>query len=153
MDISREEFQLLLHSSCKRMALQLAAKSQAQGATPLIYSWKYHVFWSFQVILKIYKHIDFSTSLIKKEHKNISGLQSGLTLAFIKKPMYSDVAPALHIFHCRGNHWIVITNIGCTLGKVKVFDSIYFTVYQETLKQIYSIYGANVQVSVENGPN
>ena len=41
---------------CKRMALQLAAKSQAQGATPLIYSreaWKYHVFWSFQVILKI----------------------------------------------------------------------------------------------------
>lgn len=42
--------------------------------------------------------------------------------------------------------------IGCTLGKVKVFDSIYFTVYQETLKLIYSIYGANVEVSVENGP-
>lgn len=66
--------------------------------------------------------------------------------------MNSNIASALHIFHCRGNHWIIVTNIGCTSGKVKVFDSIYFTVYQETLKQIYSIYGANVRVSVENGP-
>ena len=95
------------------------------------------------------KHIDFSTSLIKKDHTNISGLESTLILNYIKNPV---VTPALHILHCRGNHWILVTNIGCTLGKVKVFDSIYFTLYQETLKLIYSIYGANVQVIVEKGP-
>ncbi len=41
--------------------------------------------------------------------------------------------------------------IGYTLGEVKVFDSIYFTIDQETLKLIYSIYGANVQVTTIKG--
>ena len=82
------------------------------------------------------KHNDFSTSLIKKDHTNLSGLESTLILNYIKNPV---VTPALHILHCRGNHQILVTNIGCTLGKVKVFDSIYFTLYQETLKLIYSI--------------
>ena len=35
---------------------------------------------------------------------------------------------------------------------MKIFDSIYFTINQETLKLIYSIYGANIQVTVEKGP-
>ena len=57
------------------------------------------------------KHNDFSTSLIKKDHTNLSGLESTLILNYIKNPV---VTPALHILHCRGNHRILVTNIGCT---------------------------------------
>ena len=60
--------------------------------------------------------------------------------------------PALQILHCRGNHWCVVTSIGCCAGQVKVYDSLYRSIDQVTLNLISSLFGANTQVKLEHGP-
>ncbi len=65
------------------------------------------------------KHINFAQALLKQQH-DISGLWSSLLLSTMSSPV---TTPALQIMHCRGNHWLVVTTIGCIAGVVKVYDS------------------------------
>ena len=53
------------------------------------------------------KHVNFAQTLLQKEHKQLSGLQSTLLLA-----KQTSVSPSLQIVYSRGDHWIVATTIG-----------------------------------------
>ena len=53
----------------------------------------------------------------------------------------------IQIVHARGNHWVVATNIGCA-PKVLVFDSLYSSVDEETMKLVSTIFGTT---SIEIG--
>ena len=81
------------------------------------------------------KHIAFSQAILKKQHVELSGLPSHLMLPKQSTPI--TASNALLILHCRGNHWIVITTIGCCPGSVEVFESLHSSTDQAT--HYYSI--------------
>ena len=65
-------------------------------------------------------HINFCQAILKKQFPKLAGLHSTLLLhrCTVDKPY------ALQILHCRGNHWCVVTSIGCPSGQVMVYDSL-----------------------------
>lgn len=47
----------------------------------------------------------------------------------------------VQIIHCRGNHWIVASTLGCSNGEViKVFDSVYDSVDKDTESLILNLF-------------
>ena len=92
------------------------------------------------------RHINFAQALIKKEHKELIGLESTLLLA------RSMIPPLLQLVHARGSHWIVLSTIGCTNGLVKVFDSLYNEVDKQTMDLIHHLYGSEIKVVLEESP-
>lgn len=94
------------------------------------------------------KHINFAQHILKKQHVELSGLTSSLLLHKISAPITS---PALQILHCRGNHWIVVSSIGCSIGSVKVYDSLYQSVDEKSNGLITKIFGAH-KVTMMDGP-
>ena len=92
------------------------------------------------------RHINFAQALIKKEHKELIGLESTLLLA------RSMIPPLLQLVHARGSHWIVLSRIGCTNGLVKVFDSLYNEVDKQTMDLIHHLYGSEIKVVLEESP-
>ncbi len=79
------------------------------------------------------KHIDYAQAILKVMFQNIQGLHSTLLLPFLNTLLPST--GALQVMHIRGNHWITVSTIGCS-SEVLVFDSLYSSVDQETLKMI-----------------
>ena len=96
------------------------------------------------------KHMNFAQGLLKKQNRDISGLQFTFLLPTLTTTITSS--RALQIMHCRGNHWIVATTIGCPQGVVKVFDSLYSSVDPTTQQVILKHFGAGIKVMVEEGP-
>ena len=93
-------------------------------------------------------HMNFAQAVLKKQFPELSGLHSTLLL-----PRCSITGTdAVQILHCRGNHWSVVTSIGCPAGVVKVYDSLYTSVDQVTLRLISTLFGSDTQVKVEVGP-
>ena len=93
-------------------------------------------------------HINFAQAILKKQFPELSGLHSTLLI-----PRYSIASsPALQILHCGGNHWCVVTSIGCSAGQVKVYDSLYTSIDQVTLNLISRLFGSNTQVKLAQGP-
>lgn len=92
------------------------------------------------------KHMNSAQSLLKKQNNNVAGLYFTLLLHAVTTPV---TAPgALQSMHCRGNHWIVTTTIGCPTGQVKVFDS---SLDPTTMEVIAKIFGAVLVISL-SGP-
>ena len=94
------------------------------------------------------KHIDFAQALLRKHHKELTGLNSTLLLANHRN--LANSAPSLQILHTRGNHWIVATTLGYPIGSPKVFDSLYESIELPTQTLLSSLYGSAVKV--EDGP-
>ena len=93
-------------------------------------------------------HINFAQAILTKQFPKLAGLYSTLLI-----PRYRITSsPALQILHCRGNHWCVVTSIGCSAGQVKVYDSLYTSIDQVTLDLITSLFGSSTQVKLEQGP-
>ena len=95
------------------------------------------------------KHINFAQNLLKNQYQNsVSGLMSTLLLhrSIITSPR------AIQIIHCRENHWIVATTIGCSSGEVKVFDSLYTSVDEATSALITNPFNGATQIVVLRGP-
>ena len=63
----------------------------------------------------------------------------------------SDVN-ALHIIHSRGDHWLVMTTIGCSDSEVKIFDSAYSSIDEETSKLVYKLLGRLANITVVGIP-
>ena len=75
-------------------------------------------------------HINASQMILKNQFPLINGLTSTLTVS--STSFGSWVSNYIQIFHCRGNHWITITTLGCDPGCVCVFDSLYNDIDHET---------------------
>lgn len=75
-------------------------------------------------------HINYAQRLLHHQFPDIHGL--GLTLLQRKKPSKA-IQCGLQIIHDRGDHWVVATqNIGCHDDIIKVFDSVYHCVDDQT---------------------
>ena len=79
------------------------------------------------------RHIDFSQLILKEQFQSIHGFQSTLLLANKPAPV-TNKTNCLQIMHCRNNHWITVSTIGCTTtNTVHVYDSLYFSVDNVTM--------------------
>ena len=85
-------------------------------------------------------HINFAQAILKTQFNNIRGFYSTLLLKRFKAsfPCTGDV---IQIMHTRGNHWIVVSTVGCSGKDVNVYDSLYSSVDSETIKIINVLFG------------
>ena len=87
-------------------------------------------------------HINFCQAILKKQFPKLAGLHSTLLLhrCTIDKPY------ALQRLQCRGNHWCVVTSIGCPSGQVTVYDYLYESIDQETSSLLSKVFGASIVI-------
>ena len=77
-------------------------------------------------------HINAAQQLLKKQFRDINGLQS--TLYQLKKPL-EKTENAIQILHINKDHWAVITTVGSTqCNQVKYYDSAYSSLSFDTEK-------------------
>ena len=90
------------------------------------------------------KHINYAQAILKKLFDWLSGLHSTLILWKLANALASN--DVVQLIHSRTNHWIVASTIGCSTGKVLVFDS---SIDQATTNLIQKLFGADIQVKLE----
>lgn len=83
--------------------------------------------------------INFAQQLLHSQFPHIEGLQS--TLLQSRTNPSAVVKNKLQIVHSRGNHWIVVSSIGCDNGAVNVYDSIYKEIDASTQKVVSNMFG------------
>ena len=93
------------------------------------------------------KHINFAQKLLSRKFR-VNGLQSTLTLTKLTTKSASN---ALQILHCKGCHWIAASTVN-TYPKLAVYDSLYSSIDEATVKILKQIFGAKVEVEVRDGP-
>lgn len=68
--------------------------------------------------------INIAQRLLKEQFPNFNGLQ--LTLCQQKHQMVDVITEnQMQVIHCRGDHWIVASSVGCIEGTVNIYDSSY----------------------------
>ena len=75
-----------------------------------------------------------------REIPEIDGLKSTLE---ITKPSYKfEMSDCLiiQVIHCKDNHWITASNIGCDESEITVYDSIYKAIDQRTYELISHLF-------------
>ena len=83
--------------------------------------------------------INFAQHILHLQFHKIEGLQSTLLQSRKKSSVLKN---QLQIIHSRGNHWIVVSSIGCDDGIVKVYGSLYKEIDASTQEVVYNIFGA-----------
>ena len=82
-------------------------------------------------------HINLAQGLLYKQFTNIEGL--GHTLLQSRPPI-KTISNGLQILFVRGNHWIVASTIDSDSNTVKVYDSLYSTLDEDTKKIILNLF-------------
>ena len=97
------------------------------------------------------KHINFAQKIMKCQF-SLQGLQPTL-LQTTSKPSVNE----LQIVHSRGNHWIVASTLISKPNSVSVYDSLYDSLDEESLKVIQYLFGVEevcvVPVQKQQGYN
>ena len=83
------------------------------------------------------RHIDFAQKLLKLQFPCVDGFR--LTLQQKKKQ--TKIGEGVQIIHCRNEHWIVASTLGCDEDDVHVFDSVYDTLDDDTCSTIHNLFG------------
>ncbi|KAJ8381322.1 hypothetical protein SKAU_G00021000 [Synaphobranchus kaupii] len=68
------------------------------------------------------KVIDHAQALLKAQHANIGGLHATTSLALLST-VPTPAQGFVQILNVSANHWVTVSNIGCKVGTVHVFDS------------------------------
>ena len=69
--------------------------------------------------------INAAQCLLKKQFPNLRGLQPTLYQQKNHSAGGVMLENQLQIIHCRENHWIVVSSVGCTEDTVNIYDSLY----------------------------
>ena len=96
------------------------------------------------------KHINFAQKLLSRKFR-VNRLQSTLTLTKSKRLTAKSASNALQILHCKGCHWIAASTVN-TYPKLAVYDSLYSSIDEATVKILKQMFGAKVEVEVRDGP-
>ncbi len=98
------------------------------------------------------QHINFAQALLRLQFPTLNGLQS--TVYQSRTQGFKASAHALQVIHCHGEHWVVATTIQCPPGEVKVYDSVYASVDDGTLRTVQSMFGSHtgLQMTAVNAP-
>lgn len=79
--------------------------------------------------------VDHSQALLQAQHPDVGGLYATTSLALLS----SVPAPTqgfVQILNVCGNHWVTVSNIGCQVGTVNVYDSSGHSTTEELISQI-----------------
>jgi hypothetical protein len=84
-------------------------------------------------------HINAAQFLLKLKFPEFHGFSHTL------KPTRYNIWKSnyIQILHCRGNHWILLSTIGCKTDEMFVYDSLYKTIDEETETTIKNIFGSS----------
>ena len=80
------------------------------------------------------KHANYSHLLLKANFSTVHGLQLTLTLEKQPKIPVNNTSHYLQIVFCKGNHWITVSTIGYNKNCVSVYDSLYSSTGDTTMK-------------------
>ena len=86
-------------------------------------------------------HINVYQMLLKKRFQLLNGL-STLNVAAIGK----WVENYIQVYHCRSNHWITVSTMGCKDGEVSVYDSLYTELDSVTKNNIEKMFDPSVKI-------
>lgn len=67
--------------------------------------------------------IDHAQALLKQQHPHVSGLYAVGSISLLGSPAAQSY-PLIQIIHLGGNHWVTISNIGCSADQIFVYDSL-----------------------------
>ena len=99
--------------------------------------------------------INLAQYFLRSQFPQIKGLQSTLLQSRKEPSLAIKQENKLQIIHSRGNHWIVVSSIGCETGVVNVHDSIYEEIDSNTQEVVFNIFGTVdinfVQVQKQRG--
>jgi hypothetical protein len=93
------------------------------------------------------RHINLSQKMLHKQFPETEGL--GYTLLQHKTPLVK-IARGVQILFVRGNHWIVASNLSCDSSVVKVYDSLYSTVDEETKEVVINLFKCSNDIVLLN---
>ena len=82
-------------------------------------------------------HINACQVLLQNQFPHISGLCSTLQITMFSSGEW--VGNYIQVIHCRGNHWITATTIGCRCNEAAVYDSLYTDVDSATHQSIRQV--------------
>ena len=82
------------------------------------------------------QHVFVAQRLLLRQFSSFRGLNS--TLVYECFDCWVD--NYIQIMFCRGNHWMLVTTIGCSIGEVYVYDSLYCDVDDETKQKVKNIF-------------
>ena len=86
--------------------------------------------------------------ILKNQLPTLNGLQSTLLQQKTNSATTSELnTNCLQIIHCRSNHWIVASTIGCE--QVEVYDSLYESIDRESADVIFDLFHTS-QVTMMN---
>ena len=90
-------------------------------------------------------HMTISQKLLSDRFPSIVGLRTPLVPV---TEIGSWIGNYLQIFHCRGNHWITVSTIGCRGGEVRVYDTIFTSIDDNTKRSIKTIFSpSNITIT------
>ena len=85
------------------------------------------------------KHLDFVQEIIRKQLKNLAGLQCTLALPVHPRPLITPAHLFLQMIHSKGNHWVVASTIASPTT-VQVFDSLYSSIDDMTTRLLMNLF-------------
>ena len=85
----------------------------------------------------IIMHIHFSQVSLKLQFPLVDGLRY-TTLQYSQSE--TQIRHGLQIVHCRGNHWILASNIGCDEDSLNIYDSVYSSVDATTQAVLHNLF-------------
>ena len=84
-------------------------------------------------------HINASQRLLKSQFPKFQGLSSTLSPTHIHN--WTD--NYIQVLHCRSNHWITISTVGCNHDEINIYDSLYANVDNATKDIIEKIFASS----------
>lgn len=97
------------------------------------------------------KHINFAQEVLKMQFPGLDGLKNTLLLTKHAQVLNSPTN-YLQIVHVRTNHWIAVSTLGCLHNRVRIYDSLYTDVDEQTTYLLKSVFGSNVSYEVNSCP-
>ena len=83
------------------------------------------------------RHINFAQKLPQLQFPYVDGFK--LTLR--QKMEQTKIEEGVQIIHCHGDHWIVASSLNCSKDEVRVIDSVYDMVDDDTRSVIHNLFG------------
>lgn len=84
-------------------------------------------------------HINFAQTILKNQFQVAEGLCSSL-YQFKPKSVDRKIKHGLQIVHCRGNHWILASNMTNEEGILNIYDSVYSSLDNDTQKVLANLF-------------
>ena len=84
-------------------------------------------------------HLNISQKLLRKQFPLFKGFHCTL----VQSCVGNWIDNYIDIFHCRGNHWICVSTIGCKHEEVNVYDSLYKDVDDITIRKIGEVFASS----------